>query len=164
MADYRQVAAAQSVRGIRNNNPGNLDDSEPWAYKVGSDGKFSIFDDSVHGLRALAKDLTTKINSDGLTTITAIVSQYAPATDNNDVGAYIQSVSDDSGIDPNAQLVADAPTLALLLRAITNHENGETASYQFISDQDISDGISEINLSAGQVFPQGSHTHKQTHL
>jgi len=139
-------------RGIRNNNPGNLRDDVAWAFKVGGDtGGFAIFDDSVHGLRALAKDLTNKIDKDGLTTITAIISKYAPPSENN-TAAYIQSVVDDTNLAAGQQLTADAGTLALLMRAIVNHENGESASYDYVSDADIAAGIGMIGLSPSETF------------
>lgn len=139
-------------RGIRNNNPGNLRSDISWAFMTGGDpGGFAIFDDSVHGLRALAKDLQTKITKDGLTTIRQIISKYAPTSENN-TAAYIASVSNDTGIGPDDQLTADPDTLAMLIRAIVNHENGDAASDAYVSDQDIQNGIAMIGLSPGQSF------------
>jgi hypothetical protein len=141
-------------RGIRNNNPGNLRSDVSWAFMTGGDsGGFAIFDDSIHGLRALAKDLTNKINADGLTTITGIISKYAPPSENN-TAAYIQSVVDDTNLGPDQVLSADAPTLALLMRAIVNHENGESFSNDYVSDADIASGIAMIGLSPAETFPQ----------
>lgn len=139
-------------RGIRNNNPGNLRSDVSWAFMTGSDtGGFAIFDDSVHGLRALAKDLVTKIDKDGLTTIQAIISKYAPTSENN-TAAYIVSVSQDSGFAADEQLTADADTLSRLMRAIVNHENGDVASDTYVSDQDIANAIGMLSLSPGQSF------------
>jgi len=167
--DYRNLGSSVP-RGIRNNNPGNLKADVNWAFMIGEDSAgmtgggpgFAIFDDVTHGVRALAKDLTTKINKDGLDTIRGIVEKYAPPIQNV-TSAYITSVSDDTNIGPDDQLTADGPTIALLVRAIINHENGESASYDYIQDSDIANGISQINLSPGQVFPPGSSTHKPTH-
>jgi hypothetical protein len=141
-------------RGIRNNNPGNLRSDVSWAFMTGTDaGGFAIFDDSVHGLRALAKDLQTKINKDGLVTIADIISKYAPASENN-TAAYIASVSDDTGFADDQLIEADPQTLASLIRAIVNHENGDDASQTYVSDEDIANGIAMIGLSPAESFRQ----------
>jgi hypothetical protein len=150
MADYRNVAAAQPYRGIRDNNPGNLQYGPGWLGVVGQDAPFAIFSDSVYGLRALGTDLMTKMTIDGLTTITAIISVYAPPSQNNTT-AYISSVAGDTGLDPNATIPLDTTTLASLIRAIVNHEEGDGPSQQFVSDADIAQAISlmsQTNLSA----------------
>lgn len=150
--DYRSHFSLSVPRGIRNNNPGNLRSDISWAFMAGSDDKgFAIFDDSVHGIRALAKDLTTKINKDGLTTVPGIITKYAPASENN-VPAYIQSVIDDTGFNAGQELTADPQTISLLIRAIINHENGEQASYDYVSDADIQQGVAMVNLSPAETF------------
>jgi hypothetical protein len=143
-ADYRNSTdpAVIATRGIRNNNPGNIkDDGTSWQGLAGSDGTFDIFADMSWGVRALAKDLTSKIG-EGANTITLILNKYAPATDSNNVPAYINSVSTDTGIDANQVITADPATLALLVRAIANHENGDDISDQYLSDADIAAGVS----------------------
>lgn len=131
-------------RGIRNNNPGNLRTGDSWQGMVGADAQsFIIFANVCWGIRALATDLTSKINR-GLDTIAKIFPVYAPATDNNNVAAYISSVANSTGLDPNEQLGTDAQTLADLIRAIADHENGGSS---MISDQDISQGISMMGQS-----------------
>jgi hypothetical protein len=138
--DYRNNAAVASFRGIRNNNPGNYKSDGPaWQGAVGSDGVFYIFADDTWGLRAMAKDLTTKIG-EGVDTITTIITKYAPPSE-NDTASYIAAVSSDTGIDPDTQLGTDQDTIHSLIRAIVNHENGSSASQQFISDADIDQGI-----------------------
>lgn len=139
--DYRAVTAAQPYRGIRNNNPGNIKTGISWQGAVGDDGTFIIFADDTWGLRALARDLTTKINKDGLDTITAIITDYAPPSE-NDTATYIADVATDSGIGANDVLGTDNDTLHSLIRAIVNHEEGSGPSAQFISDADIDTGIS----------------------
>jgi hypothetical protein len=137
--DFRQDPDAQPYRGIRNNNPGNIEKGIAWQGAVGDDGTFIIFADDTWGLRAMAKDLTTKINSDGLTTITAIITQYAPPSE-NDTASYIAAVASDTGFGATDLLTADQPTLHALIRAIANHENGDAGS-ALVSDADIDTGI-----------------------
>jgi hypothetical protein len=140
--DYRQTPAAQSFRGIRNNNPGNLgyDPAITWSGQVGSDGKLVIFSDTGYGLRALGIDLANKILKDGLTTIAQVITVYAPPVENN-TGAYIAAVAGDTGLDPNAPIPTTTDMLASLMRAIINHEEGDGPSQTFVSDQDIAAGI-----------------------
>jgi hypothetical protein len=143
--DYRNNPAAAPYRGIRNNNPGNFKaDGTGWQGNVGSDGTFYIFADDTWGLRALAKDLQTKIGSDGLDTITTLITKYAPPSE-NDTQAYINSVASDSGIGADDQLGTDQDTITSLMRAIVNHENGDTASAQFVSDADLAQGFALAN-------------------
>jgi hypothetical protein len=139
LMDYRTVTAAQAYRGIRNNNPGNIKTGIAWQGAVGDDGTFIIFADNTWGLRAMAKDLIDKIN-EGVSTITAIITKYAPPSE-NDTASYISAVATDSGIDANEALGTDGDTLHSLIRAIVNHEEGDGPSAQFVSDGDIDTGI-----------------------
>jgi hypothetical protein len=144
---------ANAPRGIRNNNPGNIkyDPAVDWQGEVSDDGTFVIFDDIGWGLRALGTDLMNKITKDHLTTIRLIVSKYAPPSENV-TDAYIASVSQDTGIEPDDQLSVDQPTLHNLMRAIINHENSQQASMQYISDDDIDAGIALINPTLISMF------------
>lgn len=135
-------------RGLRNNNPGNIKTGEGWKGVVGNDGVFDIFADDTWGLRALAMDLTAKINRDGLTTIRQIVSVYAPPSE-NDTLSYIQAVSDTTGLPADQQLTADAATLHSLIRGVITHENGQPAN--MISDADIDQGISMMGNGVGTL-------------
>src|ERR1700729_2714164 len=84
-------------RGIRNNNPGNIKyDGTQWQGLTGQDGTadspgFNIFKDMGWGTRAIATSLVNMINK-GEDTITALISAWAPSTENNTT-AYIDSVS-----------------------------------------------------------------------
>jgi hypothetical protein len=141
--------------GLRNNNPGDFKSGIAWQGAIGSEGAFITFSDITWGLRALARDLTTKIGSDGLDTITAIISKYAPATDSNDVPAYIAAVSAGSGIGPDEQLGTDGDTLHSLMRAIIDHELG--ASYgAMVSDSDIDTGIAMAQGGVISTLPQAA--------
>jgi hypothetical protein len=132
-------------RGIRNNNPGNIKVGDAWQGKTGQDGPFITFQDIDWGLRALARDLTNKIN-EGYNTITGLITRYAPPVNEagafeNDTSAYIAAVASNTGIDPGEILGTDADTIGSLMRAITTHENGDVA-VSLIPDTDIQNGIS----------------------
>jgi hypothetical protein len=154
MSDYRSANILNTDGsgtvniGLKDNNPGDIKyDGTQWQGMSGNDGTFVIFVDTTWGLRAMAVDLTTKINTDGLNTITAIITAYAPPSENN-TASYIASVASDTGFDPNGVLQADPDTLAALIRAIVNHEIGDQLSQTYVSDADITTGISMMNSMA----------------
>lgn len=112
-------------RGIRNNNPGNIEfrPTNAWRGQTGSDGRFARFATPEAGLRALAIDLGTKSRR-GLTTVRSILNTYAPPSD-NDTAAYIRSVARELGVDPNARIDLNDPRVrGGLMGAIIQHENG----------------------------------------
>jgi len=137
--------------GFRNNNPGNIRPGDPWQGMTGTKGGFVVFKDMSFGIRALGTDLRTKINK-GYNTISAIIYRYAPPAE-NDTGVYIDSVSDDTGISPSAKLTADRETLHKLVRAIINHENGNSFS-ALLSDADIKEGLDKMS-GGNYVGPVG---------
>ncbi|WP_432459401.1 virion protein [Agarivorans sp. QJM3NY_25] len=119
-------------RGIRNNNPGNLEfnDRVKWQGQIGSDGRFIIFDTPANGLRALGRTLLTYRSRDGVEgygsagvdTITEVINRYAPSSENN-TGSYINHVSSQLNVSPDTALeYSDYPNL---MAAIIKHENGQ---------------------------------------
>jgi hypothetical protein len=148
MADYRtsgilNTDGSGTVNvGLANNNPGDLKccDGNNWQGLVGNNGTFDTFVDTTWGLRAIAVDLMNKINNDGLDTITDIITAYAPPSENN-TASYIASVVSDTGIAADTQLGTDADTISSLVRAIVNHEIGDTLSAQYVPDSDIDTGV-----------------------
>jgi hypothetical protein len=83
-------------RGIRNNNPGNIDrNTTKWqgmADDQSSDPRFVVFKTPQAGIRALAKILLTYQNHDGLKTVRGIIGRWAPAVENN-TSAYVAAVA-----------------------------------------------------------------------
>lgn len=115
-----------ATRGERNNNPGNIRlSSAPWQGKVGgSDTAFETFADAKAGIRALAVNLRTYQNRHGLDTIRAIITRYAPASENN-TAAYVRAVANAVGTGPDDQIdLSSDGTLTALVAAIITHENG----------------------------------------
>lgn len=113
------------IRGLRNNNPGNIRITRiPWTGKVpvseNTDGEFEQFYNAEDGIRAMARDLLTGYNR-GEDTISEIISSWAPNNENN-TGAYIASVSKQTGIEPNSRFPSDK--IKSLVKAIIVHENG----------------------------------------
>lgn len=139
-------AGGDGARGIRNNNPGNLEFSKtnPWAGQTGDDGRFAKFETPEHGIRALGRNLLS-YQRQGIDTVNDIINRWAPPDDNNNTSAYIEAVCAQLGVTPDQPLDASNPdTLKALCAAIIHHENGS----QPYSDQQLSTGVSAaIGLS-----------------
>ncbi|MEN6044272.1 hypothetical protein [Klebsiella pneumoniae] len=133
-------ASADGPRGVRNNNPGNLEasSSNPWVGQTGSDGRFAKFETPEHGIRALGRNLIS-YQRQGIDTVGEIINRWAPPSDNNDTAAYIKAVCAQLGVTANQPLDASNPdTLQALCAAIIKHENG-TQPY---SPDQLSTGVS----------------------
>jgi hypothetical protein len=128
--------------GLRNNNPGDERPGDNWQGMIGTNEGFIVFQDISWGIRAMAQDLLNKINK-GENTITEIITIYAPPSE-NDTAAYIAAVSADMGVDPNQVLSMDTSTFHNLIRAIMNHELGDSYS-AMITDADIDQGIGMVS-------------------
>ncbi|ECD1688553.1 hypothetical protein EWD09_19215 [Salmonella enterica subsp. enterica serovar Newport] len=132
--------SGDSARGIRNNNPGNLEYSKtnPWVGQTGDDGRFAKFETPEHGIRALGRNLLS-YQRQGIDTVNDIINRWAPPSDNNDTAAYIKAVCAQLGVTENQPLDASNPdTLQALCAAIIKHENG-TQPY---SPDQLSTGVS----------------------
>ncbi|STA80419.1 hypothetical protein [Citrobacter koseri] len=131
-------------RGIRNNNPGNLNyvGQAGATMEGGEGGRFAVFESMQHGVAALYKQLQLYFKR-GINTLSSIVKTYAPASDNNNVDAYISALSKATGKGANEVLDSgDTATIARLMKGIVDHENGKG----YISSSDIMGGI---QLGAG---------------
>ena len=115
-------------RGIRNNNPGNIDrnPNNKWlglATDQSSDKRFCVFVAPEYGIRALIK-LIQNYAKQGNNTIRKIINKYAPSNENN-TGVYIKQVCEAVGSSPDdiLDLSSYIPT-SKLVKAIIRHENG----------------------------------------
>ena len=106
-------------RGLRNNNPLNIRQTDP---------EFCQFQTLEYGWRAAFRLLThSYFEKYGLDTIRKIISRWAPPGENN-TSAYITSVSRITGIPPDKPLgpPQDYPAYWLMLgAAMALHENGQ---------------------------------------
>lgn len=135
--DARQVIDDRliSVRGMRNNNPGNLRSGQG---QIGSDrGGYAVFDTPEAGYSAAARQLMGYYNA-GLDNVASLISKWAPSSENN-TKAYIDSVVQSMNrkgfnVDAYSALnLRDSKVLQTLLESIINHENGNGASSYFQS-------------------------------
>ena len=127
------------ARGIRNNNPGNIRKGEKWKGLADeqTDSSFCIFVSPEYGIRALVKILLTYYKKYKLNTVKKIISRYAPPSE-NETESYIKSVANQLGVASDEEInLSSVAVLAVLLRAIIRHENGE----QPYSDEQILKGI-----------------------
>ena len=60
------MTTTKTARGIRNNNPLNIEAGENWQGLKGTDGRFAIFETAEHGIRAAARILRTYARSTAL--------------------------------------------------------------------------------------------------
>lgn len=111
-------------RGIRLNNPGNIEYGESWRGMAAEqkDPRFVAFTEPVYGIRALAKILLNYQRKHGIRTVDGIITRYAPPHENN-TDAYIVAVSRACGIDPT-DIIDVGEYLPDIVPAIIKHENG----------------------------------------
>lgn len=109
------------VRSDRNNNPLNIRFTNiAWQGKRTADktdNDFEEFESRDYGWRAAYKNIDTKMKR-GLNTLSKLISEWAPANENNTSG-YIQYVSSKTGIDPNAIITQeDLPKIGAAMAAV----------------------------------------------
>lgn len=114
-------------RGIRNNNPGNLERNKTvWQgmSEEQSDERFITFSSPEYGIRAMARVLKNYGRRHGLRTVEQIISRWAPASENQ-TSSYVQYVSQELGVSPSSSLDLNNPDLlGRLIQVIIQYENG----------------------------------------
>lgn len=115
-------------RGYRNNNPLNIriNKANNWQGKVtpNTDGAFEQFSSMAYGFRAAFVLIRKYINNDGLTTVQAIISKWAPNNENN-TQAYITAVCGSTGFSPSTIINPYNQTqMCKLVYAMAIVENG----------------------------------------
>lgn len=115
-------------RGLRNNNPGNIEDgafARSLPGYAGSDGRFAKFETTQHGLGAIDHLLSNYGSNHGVNTISGIVNRWAPASDNNNVSAYANFVANKVGVKPGDKIDLNDPGVRQkLAMAMGEFENG----------------------------------------
>jgi hypothetical protein len=120
---YIMKKSKQKSRGLRNNNPFNLrlGDSNWQGEITGEDPDFEVFSDIRYGIRAGLINLYNVYFSKNLT-LRQIIAKYAPASDNNNELAYVDSIVKLTGVIPE-QIPGKDKWLSIAA-AIMYHENG----------------------------------------
>lgn len=125
----QHAQSAKAPRGIRNNNPGNIDfRGQSGATLERPGGRFARFETAYDGLKALSRQLMRyfegKTTGKPLQTLNDIISTWAPGNENN-TGAYIAQLSKMMGVAPDAILnLKDPQVMYSLMNGIIHHENG----------------------------------------
>lgn len=115
------MGSGNMTRGLRNNNPLNLKALK--GQRADKDG-FRIFDTMEEGIRAADRQLGIN-ESRGTDTVSEQVNTWAPASDNNDVAAYLRSIKKQTGLDPNSK--TGPGNRVALMAAMALHESGPGA-------------------------------------
>lgn len=146
-------ADGSTPRGIRNNNPGNIEfnANNEWQGQTGSDGRFAKFETPEHGIRALGKNLLS-YQRQGYETPEQIITRWAPPGKDgkeNDTDAYIKKVCADLGVPADQPLdLTNIDTLTSLCASIMKHENG-AGKVPFTPEQ-VSTGV-QAALGVAQI-------------
>ena len=128
---------SSGVRGIRNNNPGNIEFlNQPGASLESKGGRFASFSTPEQGINAMSKQLDLYYTGKSrnvtkpINTIQDIITTWAPPKNNkgqfeNKTAVYIASVAKSMGVSPTAKLnLRDPNTKAALMSAMITQENG----------------------------------------
>lgn len=135
------------TRGVRNNNPGNIDrvKGTNWqgAAADQTDPRFVVFISAEMGVRALARTLMTYFKQHKLASVRGIINRWAPPRENN-TAAYIDAVCRDVGrslgrtINADERLNVDSiAVMRPLVVAIIAHENAGFAYPAGVIDEGL---------------------------
>lgn len=129
--------AVEKPKGVRQNNPGNLEWGSPWQgldlSKKSESKRFCWFTDPAFGVRAIAVTLTTYYDKrkakDGskIDTIREVVERWAPGVEKgNNTSAYANNLSRLVGLDPDDESLNlhDYDTMFAMVSGIIGTENG----------------------------------------
>ena len=138
IANYAsKFVPSSGVRGIRNNNPGNIEFyNQPGASIENKGGRFAQFSTPEQGINAMSKQLDLYYTGKSrnvtkpINTIQDIITTWAPPKNKkgqveNNTAAYIAAVAKSMGVSPTAKLnLGDPNTKAALMSAMITQENG----------------------------------------
>lgn len=137
-------------QSAKNNNFGNIKNSS---------GNFAQYPDPITGATAIPNNLLAYNDLHGINTINGIVNRWAPASDNNNVPAYVQDVSLRTGFKPDQPLnMRDPATLNALTTALSSHE-GNPISPQ-MAQQAVTNALGQTK-AASNIATQNSPDEQQ---
>lgn len=129
-----KINFSTASRGVRNNNPGNIEVGEAWqGIATGADilshqkneTRFVVFKNPEFGVRAITKILQTYRVKYGLNTVRGIINRWAPPVENN-TDDYVEFVSKFMNVNPDDKLdTSKVNVLNPLITAIIRRENRE---------------------------------------
>jgi len=113
------------VRGLRLNNPGNIERNGIGWQGLATDqpdARFAKFVSPEYGIRAMGRILNSYAKR-GVNTVRTVINTWAPPHENN-TGAYVRHVADRLGVDPDDALSGGLQERTRLVAAIIRHEQG----------------------------------------
>lgn len=125
-------------RGLRNNNPGNIEKGDNWrglAADQSGDNRFAVFDAPVWGIRAMARVLINYQARHGLNTVRGLVGRWAPSHE-NPTGNYVSYVANAAGVDPDRP-IRFIDYLPRIIPAMIQFENGAQPYSQDLINEGI---------------------------
>ena len=141
-----------TARGVRNNNPGNIDYNprNAWQGQLGLEEgvpkpRFARFDSPENGIRALGKLLINYRGKDGMPgvggkgidTVLETINRWAPSSE-NDTMAYARAVATRIGVHPADTIdIKNPATLRGMVLGIIIHENGGNPYPPAIIDEGV---------------------------
>lgn len=135
-----------TVRGVRNNNPGNIDRNRiKWQgmAPVQTDPRFINFVSPQYGIRAIAKVLLSYDHQYHINTVKGFIDRWAPPVENN-TDAYVAAVCADCGVRPNEMIDVDEMRfMKPLVKAIIAHE---CAGYEY-PDAVVNESLAMAGIS-----------------
>tara|TARA_Y100000034_G_scaffold56175_1_gene68861 strand:+ start:2649 stop:7001 length:4353 start_codon:yes stop_codon:yes gene_type:complete len=156
----KPIDVAQTKKEIKIfNNPGNIEEGQGYAGETGAvyAERFSVFDSKEMGIRALAKDLNTKIKRfDG--DVEKIITQYAPPNE-NDTKAYIKFVK--AQLNNKDKITKD--DLSLLTKAVILQENKPEIAELYLLPEVFNKGmdLSTLDLPSTFTFEEAKKAFKE---
>lgn len=151
------MSKKQLSRGLRNNNPGNIDfnAANNWQGQIGIETdvapgvkpRFAKFKSMEYGVRALAVLCVNYYDKHGADTLSKFFGRYAPSVENN-TRAYAIAIAADLTRELNRPVTIydtldlhDYCTLRTLVCGIIEHENGAKHYADIIPDATIDKGM-----------------------
>ena len=125
-----------TTRGLRNNNPGNIERNNiAWngmSSDQSADSRYVVFDAPEYGIRAMGRVLNTYYTIHTLQTVRGIIGRWSPPSENQ-TESYINHVAQRLDISPDTPINWTIENRVKLVAAIIKHENGvQPYSTEFI--------------------------------
>ncbi|WP_208487151.1 lytic transglycosylase domain-containing protein [Escherichia coli] len=146
--------SAYLSRGIRNNNPGNLNfaGQKGATLESGPNARFASFPTMLEGIAALERQVMLYLKR-GKNTIDQIIDIYAPSSDGNNTSSYKSYLSQYTGLGVKEKIDgSNFEVMKKLIQGIINHENGAAA--KAVSVEDV---IRALAMNRGIVPAAGNN-------
>ncbi|WP_215271243.1 lytic transglycosylase domain-containing protein, partial [Escherichia coli] len=141
--------SAYLSRGIRNNNPGNLNfaGQKGATMESGPNARFASFPTMLEGIAALDRQVMLYLKR-GKNTIDQIIDIYAPSSDGNNTSSYKNYLSQYTGLGVKEKIDgSNFEIMRKLIQGIINHENGDAA--RAVSGDDV---MRALAMNRGNVY------------